>query len=263
MTTVASLVSLSYISLSFGAVPGQPTSGIEAPPAQEGTLRGVSISLGLYGLRRPEGSRALWPGRHAWDAAGIEIGHDLARLGASTRLALSLAWISDTQASEVESFGRAPQASSAPTAPFAGLGGELERDALQLGATLRWRADRALQPYLGLALGGTRGELMLDPWSGRALRSTAYGLLGRASLGLRLQPRALTARRPDGRAVLGVALTGEVGAFAGTPLSFTMRPRPISGTPVDTGDTIAVEPVRLGELGQTAAYARLAFLLLF
>ena len=88
------------------------------------------------------------------------------------------------------------------------------------------------------------------------------GVLGRASVGIRIQPRALTARRANGDAFLGMALGLEVGALAGTPLEFSLG-APATSNGVDPAERIPVEPVRLGDLGQNGGYGRLAAIIIF
>jgi hypothetical protein len=94
------------------------------------------------------------------------------------------------------------------------------------------------------------------------MRSRAYGLLGRASLGLRVQPARLRFWRSDGASLFALGLGIEAGALAGTPLEHEARAEAPSHGPVDP-EPIAVQKVPLGALGPSGGYARLAIVVGF
>jgi hypothetical protein len=232
-------------------------AGVSQPGADRRPLLGLAVSLDTYGLRRFDDSYQLWDTGERSSASGLEVGYDLIHLGQDTRLALALGGMKEKQ--------RARQPETGPVLRATGwraFGGDLETTSLHAAATVRWRSRQALQPYAGLALGGTRSKIALDVQAGGAVRSTAHGLLGRACLGLRLQPSVLTVKRQGGPPLFGLGLGLELGAQAGTTLTFTARPAaPPTGRPETA--PIPTQPVPLGDLSPTGGYARLAVLVVF
>jgi hypothetical protein len=235
-----------------------PPPAVAQPPASGRGLIGLTFSLDVYGLRRLDDSYGLWKSGKDGSAVGLEVGYDAVRLGESTRLGLSLGWMRERQESGASAGDAYPYRRSGGS-PFAG---QPESTSLHLAAQIRWRADRTLQPYLGLAAGGTRSDLTLDPYTAGVMRSRAYGLLGRASLGLRVQPARLRFRRSDGASLFALGLGIEVGALAGTPLEHEATAQPPSYGQVDP-QPIAVQKVPLGALAPSGGYARLAIVVGF
>jgi hypothetical protein len=234
----------------------QEYSGDPVETATARELKGIAISLDLYGLRRLDDARSMWGGGKDRSARGLEVGYDLWRMGEGTRLALAIGWLVEKQ---TPTYG-----SSTPSSPRGGRipqwSNSLESNSLHASATLRWRCDRAFQPYLGVAGGGTRSKLTLDggAWP-NGINSTSNGLLGRATAGLRFQPSFLTVKRV-GVPLLAFALAAEVGALVGTPLEFSSRP---PDPPTAEQQPIPVQPVALGDLGQTGGYGRLSVVVAF
>jgi hypothetical protein len=235
-----------------------PPPAVNQPPASGRGLIGLTFSLDVYGLRRLDDGYDLWKGGKDWSAVGLEVGYDAVRLGEGTRLALALGWMRERQESGTP--GADPIAYRRGSgAPFAG---QPESTSLHVAAQIRWRTDRTLQPYLGLAAGGTRSDLTLDPYTAGVMRSRAHGLLGRASVGLRVQPVRLRFRRSDGASLFALGLGIEVGALAGTPLEHEATAEAPSHGPVDP-QPIVVQKVPLGALAPNGGYARLAIVVGF
>jgi hypothetical protein len=218
-------------------------------------LYGLAFSFDVYGLRRLDVGYDRWRTGKDWTAVGLELGYDLFRLSGSTQLALTFGWVAEEQEPRPSQ-----SRSGVPWTEHPPIMGELQTNSLHIGAVLRWRTDQALQPYAGVAVGGTRGELLLDPWSSSTLKARAHGLFGRASLGLRLQPRVLTVKKSGGAPLFGLALGLEVGAMAGTPLALKAEP---SAAPQVPEERIPVEPVPLGSLAPGGGYGRLALMVVF
>jgi hypothetical protein len=229
---------------------GDPVDAASAPG-----LKGLAVSLDQYGLRRADDGRSMWGGGKDRSARGLEVGYDVWRMSEGTRLAVAINWLTEKQTSDSRFVSSLPT----PTARLPGLGSRLESHSLHAAVALRWRCNRALQPYLGVAAGGTRSRLSLDENTAYHLDSTASGLIGRASAGLRLQPGFLTVKRV-GVPLFAFALAFEVGALVGTPLEFsTLTPDP----PAGEKQPIAVQPVELGDLGQSGGYGRMSILIAF
>jgi hypothetical protein len=256
--------------LSLLAAPAAQAQTVELEPeAHERGLRGLAFSLDLYGLRRLDDAQKMWENDDGWGAGGLEVGYDVLALDESTRLALAVGWVSEGRRFGPTLDNRslyAPTPGGGPSVVGGGsMSGELKSNTLQAAAALRWRADSTIQPYLAVALGGTRSQLTLNPFvygASQLVKSTAHGLIGRASLGLRLQPRRLVARRKDGSLLMAAALGLELGALVGTPLEFsTETPAPPDG--LDARDRIPVDTVRMGDMGQTGGYGRVAAILVF
>jgi hypothetical protein len=230
---------------------------VDEPGADRRPAVGLAVSFDTYGLGRFDDGYQLWDGGKSGSARGMEVGYDLFHLGPDTRLALALGAMKEKRGAQQPEDGTVFRATGGNV-----FAGDLETTSLHLAATLRWRSRQALQPYAGLALGGTRSEVALDGRWGGAIRSTAHGLLGRACLGLRLQPSVLTVKRQGGVPVFGLALGLELGAQAGTALTFTAAPgAPPNGRPEAT--PIATQPVPLGDLSPSGGYARVALLVVF
>ncbi len=247
--------------LAIGApAPLSAQPALRAPAPGPGDLRGLTFSADVYGLRRLDDGHHMWQSDRSWSALGLEVGYDLLRLGQSTRLAVTLGTFNEKQEPRpVASSSQIYQGGS-----YSGrITGELKARSLLAGAAVRWRAESALQPYATVAVGGTRSRLNLQPFGSGTLEASALGLLGRASLGLRLQPRALIAVRTTGAAMLAVAFAVEIGAFAGTALDYTLEHRGPTNETAPTVRTIPVDPVPLGALSPTAAYGRFAAIIAF
>jgi hypothetical protein len=218
---------------------------------------GIAVGLDLYGLRRIDDGRRMFGGGKERRGRGLEVGYDLLRVGEGVQLAVAIGWLTEKQEPTYNSDYPPPPPQGGR---MAGFGTGLESNSLYAAAAFRWRADRALQPYLGLAGGATRAKLTLDggAWPS-GLYSKADGFIGRASAGVRWQPRFLTIKRV-GTPVLGFAAAAELGALVGTSLTFTSR---LPDPPSAEKQPIAVQAVSLGSVGQTGAYGRLSLMILF
>ncbi len=215
------------------------------------SLLGFALSFDLYQLRRPEAARAPWADVQQ-NAGGLALAYDLWRPGEETRLALAAGWMSE-------------QAGPDPSRPSVAVGRGVQTNAISLrtqlwhlGAALRWRTAHLLQPYLALGGGVTDSKLSMDSYY--LLSARARGVVGRASLGLRLQPDLLTVKRA-GSPLFGFALAAEIGAQAGTSLRYSFEG--VRVAPPAEKQPIAVQSVPAGDLTQTAAYGRLSLMAVF
>jgi hypothetical protein len=222
-----------------------PAAPVTEATAAAGPLKGLALSLDVYGLHRFDEGYRLFGGSDDDGAGGLEASYDLVHIGEGARLALGLGVLIEARNGQPEHDSVAQLALEA-TSPY-------------VTAILRWRPTRALQPYVALAGGITWATLTLDP-DRTALEAKARSLFGRVSAGARLQPAALVWRRAGGTPVLGLAFSLEVGATAGTPLELSLTGAAAGGT---GDDHIAVDPVPVGTLEQTGAFARLMLMVVF
>jgi hypothetical protein len=225
------------------AQPAATAVEVLPPPA----LKGFSVSLDFYSAVRSEPGYRLFHEGDRKGSVGLELTYDLWR-AARTGLSVGggLLFENDRR--------------------FWGGGNEavLETGALYGTALLRWRADRALQPYVALAVGLASAEATLSVSQGDRLEGDALSLFGRAGIGARLVSRTirLTSRTVPGFAL---SLSAELGGGAGTAMSLTVAPV----SPQDKAnkalaeDRLPVEGTRLGALRQLRSYGRLKLALLF
>jgi len=229
----------------LGLAQATPPAQVSEQPGRQ--LRGLAVSLDVYGIHRFDDGYQLFEGGHDHTAGGVEASYDLVRVGELARLALGLGLLIENRETGGDLQGGTPLA--------------LESTALNASASLRFRPTRALQPYVAVAAGVNWATLAVGSQSTTSLESKATSLLGRAALGARLQPAALLWRSASGTPILNFALAGELGATAGTPLEFSLT---AAVTGVAAGDEpIPVSSVPLGKLAQTGAYGRLMLTAVF
>jgi hypothetical protein len=266
MTAVRTLAPILLAACLSGLAAGSARAdAIQDRPPEASGLRGLAVSLDMYGLVRLDEGREHWDDEEdGLGAVGLEVGYDLLEIGPATRLALAVGWFGEDQVSS-RSTAVDRTVVSGQWQPAAHLNAALKTRTLEAAALLRFRTDRALQPYFRLGLAGSRSQLTFDRYQSNGLEATAYGASARASLGIRVQPRALTLK-PTGRArpVLGLALGAEIGGQAGTPFSFELhRPSARPETAAGSAERIPVEPVPLGKLGRMAGYGRVSVIAIF
>lgn len=228
---VASLLSL--VAVRAGAQEAAVEGGVPARP----TL-GLSISLGAFGVGRTDKGYKMFDGGRGSAAGGLEVAYDL-RLSGSTRLALGLGAMWEDRDGHKNDVAF-PEAALTTVSRYA-------------TASLRWRCDRMVQPFVKGALGMTSADFTLSPTNAPEMTTSARALFARAGVGLRVSPAGLAFRRTDGRPMVGWALGLEGGALMGTPLSLSLSPTVATGTTNDPA--IAVGAVSLGQLSQLGFYA--------
>jgi hypothetical protein len=128
----------------------------------------------------------------------------------------------------------------------------------------RWRQDKVVQPYLTGAVGMTHAQLSIDSNNsyGRQLSGQANGAFARAGAGLRFMAPFLMVKK-DRQPVLAFTVTVEAGGVVGSALAFDLRSEGGGPGARAAGDPIAVDPIRAGDLGSTATYARIGVGLAF
>jgi hypothetical protein len=224
-----------------------PPQLIEPPPARE--LLGISGDLSGYGIRHTDEGYKILGNRDDRLGIGLEASYDLLRFGRSGRLAVGVGFVFDR------------------------VGPSKDRSDLQIsfeGASYygevvaRWRQGSVIQPYLLAAAGITHAELAIESnYSYGDLRGQANAGFGRAGGGLRFVPGFLMIKK-RGQPLLGFTLTIEAGGVVGSKLGFDLRSDSRApGARVVAGDPIAIDPVKAGDLGTTATYARMGVGLVF
>jgi hypothetical protein len=229
---IAGLVGLTTVAASRLAAAQQLQT--QAPKRE---LNGVSFSLVVTNGRR------LGDGYRLFDRDGGEIGAageltvDLTSLAGSGQLAGGLGVQGEAYESSLPG-----QAKLQTWAPFATI-------------IARFRSAAAFQPYVGLAAGVEFGDLTLNPGSQIGITSEAWGVFGRASLGLRCAPRRLIVRDQNGNQRFGLALALELAGTVGMPLKFDYQAAPRSQGAGDS-DRIPTGTVPLGSVSRQAVQGR-------
>jgi hypothetical protein len=211
---------------------------------------GVSLDLSGYGIRHSDEGYDLLGRRDDRTGVGLEASYDAWHFGRAGRVALGAGFVYDQVG---------------PSNQSGDLQASFEGTSYYAVALARWRQDRALQPYLSLAGGVTRAQLSVENVSfDRNLHGQAYGGFGRAGAGVRLMPQFLIIKK-QGQPMLGFTFTVELGATAGSKLSFDLKPEAVTSevNAPAAGDPIATEAVRAGDLAATSLYARLGLGLAF
>jgi hypothetical protein len=229
---IAGLLGLTTVAASREAAAQQIQA--QAPTRE---LNGVSFSLVLTNGRRFGDGYRLFDRDNGEIGAAGELTVDLTSLADSGRLAVGLG----VQGEDYES-SLPGQAKLQTWAPYA-------------IAIARFRSTAAFQPYVGVAAGVEFGDLTLNPGSQVGITSEAWGLFGRASLGLRCAPRRLIVRDQNGNQRFGLALALEVAGTVGMPLKFEYQAQPPSQGAGDS-DRIPTGSVPLGSVSRQALQGR-------
>jgi hypothetical protein len=205
-------------------------------PARE--LNGLNVSLALSSGRRFGDGYRLFD-RSDGDGGGAgEVTKDLLARGGAGQLAVGLG----IQGESYKSVSGGLVAGTMETTGVYGI------------ASYRFRAASTWQPYVGVAAGLEQGSLVVNPGS-EQMESEAFGVFGRASVGLRFAPRRLTVRTQLGNPIFAVALGVEVAGTVGTPLRFEYQAEPMSQGAGDS-DRIATGTVSLGNVSRHAVHGR-------
>jgi hypothetical protein len=230
---IAALMGLTTVAASRKAAAQQVQA--QAPTRE---LRGLSVSLVVTNGRRFGDGYRLFDRDGGENGGAGEVTHDVTSLAGSGMLAVGLG----IQGEDYESSAIG-QAKLETWAPYA-------------IAIARFRTAATFQPYVGVAAGVEFGDLVLNPSpSNLGITSDAWGVFGRASLGLRCAPRRLIVRGADGQQLFALALALELAGTVGTPLAFEYQAQPPSQGAGDS-DRIPTGTVPLGSVSRQALQGR-------
>jgi hypothetical protein len=222
---------------------------VAAPAGPPRELLGFSADLSGYGMRHTDAGYQVLGKRDDRIGIGLEASYDTIRFGRAGRLAFGLGFVADRVG---------------PSEDVNDLQVSFEGTSYYALAQARWRQDAAVQPYLTGALGMTHARLSIDSdYSyGQQLTGQANAAFARAGAGLRFMPPFLVVKK-DQQRLLAFTVTVEAGALVGSGLGFDLRSEGRAPGASAAGGSIAVDPIRAGDLGSTATYARIGVGLAF
>ena len=238
-------VVVAALSLGAGAASAAPVSG-QSPPAMESGSstesrpHRFSVAVGAASVRHLDDSYRVL-GDDQQGAASLEVSYELRAAGQGRGLSLGLGIMSDELG---------------PPDGYNQQQAKLRAVSYYALATVGFRRERAIQPFLSVAAGLTRADFTVER-SLDTMRAKDHGAFGRASAGLRLAPRWLTYRNERKEPLFALHVSLESGLMLGSRLTFELTPEQVSnaGTGVSP---IRVDGVRAGDVMPTAVFSALA-----
>ena len=239
-------VVVAALSLGAGAAwaapaPGQSPAAMESGSSSSAESRPhrFSVAVGAASVRHLDDSYRVL-GDDQRGAASLEVSYELRAPGQGRGLSLGLGIMSDELG---------------PPDGYNQQQAKLRAVSYYALATVGFRRERAIQPFLSVAAGLTRADFTVER-SLDTMRAGDHGAFGRASAGLRLAPRWLTYRNERKEPLFALHVSLEGGLLLGSRLTFELTPDQVSdaGTGISP---IRVDGVRAGDVMPTALFSGL------